>query len=196
MEITAISFTHQTDVVSQKLFDNHIKLYQGYVDKTNEITLKLAASTSADLNAANSTYSAYRGLKRGESFALDGVILHELYFQNLVAANSPIGGRINRLLDQHFGGFDKWKEAFTASAKTARGWCVLAYEQRTRSCRNIVLDSHDDGLVCGAYPLLVLDMYEHAYVADYGTDKASYIDSFIAQIPWGVVEQRAAAVMR
>lgn len=193
MDITTIPFQHQTDVVSKKLFDAHLGLYKGYVDKTNEITLKLAASS--DLGAANSTYSAYRGLKRGESFALDGVILHELYFQNLINENAPLGKRTNSLLDRYWGGYDAWKEAFSASAKTARGWCILAYEQRTQSCRNIVLDSHDDGLVCGAYPLLVLDMYEHAYMTDYGTDKASYIDRFIAHVPWGVVEKRAS-VMR
>jgi len=196
MEITAIPFAHQTEVVSKKLFDEHIKLYQGYVDKTNEISLKLAASTAAELAAANATYSMYRGLKRGESFALDGVILHELYFQNLAVENSPIGHRTNSLMERNWSGFDGWKAAFTASAKTARGWCILAYEQRSQSCRNIVLDSHDDGLVCGAYPLLVLDMYEHAYILDYGIDKAAYIDRFIADIPWSVVEKRAAAVMR
>ena len=196
MEISAIPFTHQTDVVSKESFDNHIKLYQGYVEKTNEIGLKLAASTSADLNAANATYSAYRGLKRGESFALDGVILHELYFQNLVSDNSPLGKRAGYLLDTYWGGFDNWKTAFTASAKAARGWCILAYEQRTQSCRNIVLDSHDDGLICGAYPLLVLDVYEHAYIPDYGIDKAAYIDRFITGAPWAVVERRAATVLR
>ena len=196
MEIAAIPFTHQTDVVTQKLFNNHMTLYQGYVDKTNEISLKLAASNAAEINAANATYSAYRGLKRGESYALDGVILHELYFQNLITENSPIGKRVSHLFDLHWGGFDNWKEAYEASAKTARGWCILAYEQRTQSCLNIVLDSHDDGLICGAYPLLILDMYEHAYMTDYGTDKAAYIKAFVANIPWGVVEKRAAAVVR
>ena len=196
MEITAIHFDYRTDVVSQKLFDDHIKLYQGYVDKTNEVTLKLAASTSADLKAANAVYSTYRGLKKGESFALDGVILHEQYFQNLAADNSPIGNRVSRLLERHWGSFDNWKAAFTATAKSARGWCILGYEQRTASCRNILLDSHDEGLICGAYPLLVLDMYEHAYAEDYGIDKAAYIDRFIANIPWGIVEKRAAAIMR
>ena len=194
MEITAIPFVHQTEVVSQKLFNDHFKLYEGYVDKTNEISLKLAAST--DLDSANATYSTYRGLKRGESFALDGVILHELYFQNLITENSPIGNRTSRLLDRNWGSFDRWKEAFIASAKAARGWCILAYEQRTKTCRNILLDFHDEGLICGAYPLLALDMYEHAYMLDYGIDKATYINRFIASIPWEVVEKRAGAVTR
>lgn len=196
MEITSVPFTHQTEVVSQKLFDNHQKLYQGYVDKTNEITKKLSASTPTDLGAANATYSAYRGLTTAQSFALDGVILHELYFENLVSDNSPIGKRTTMLLDRYWGSYDIWKEAFKAAALTARGWCILAYEQRTGSCRNIVLDSHDDGLICGAYPLLVLDMYEHAYMIDYNVDKGTYIDSFIMHTPWSVVEKRAGAFVR
>ncbi|MCL2400087.1 MAG: Fe-Mn family superoxide dismutase [Defluviitaleaceae bacterium] len=196
MEITAIPFAHQTEVVSKTLFDNHLKLYQGYVDKTNEISSKLTSASHADLAAANATYSIYRGLKKGESFALDGVILHELYFQNLDKEPAALGPRTHHLLDRHFGGFEMWNTAFTASANTARGWCILAYEQRTNTCRNIVLDFHDDGLICGSYPLIVLDMYEHAYMIDYGTDKGRYIQNFIGNIPWGIIEKRAAAFMR
>jgi len=196
MEITAIPFNYQTDVISKKLFDLHITLYHGYVDKTNEISKKLAASTKAELDAANTTYSVYRGLKRGESFALDGVNLHELYFQNLGSAKETRGMKTDEVFDNFWGGYEAWRDSFVASAKSARGWCVLVYEQRTKSCRNIVLDSHDDGLVCGAYPLLVLDMYEHAYMPDYGTDKASYIGKFIDNVSWEVVERRIGAVVR
>lgn len=196
MEITAVPFVYQTEVVSKKLFDNHIKLYQGYVSKINEISPKLKSASHAELAAANATYSSYRCLKRGESFSLDGVILHELYFQNLNKEPAPAGPRTRHLIDQHFGSFDAWSAAFTASANSARGWCILAFEQRTNTCRNIVLDSHDDGLVCGSYPLIILDMYEHAYMIDYGTDKGKYIQNFIANIPWGVIEKRMTAVMR
>lgn len=193
-DVTAINFTHQTDVVSRKQFDAHLTLYKGYVDKTNEVTRKLR--TEPEYSGANATYSHYRGLKRGESYAIDGVILHELYFQNLLNENQPVGKKARYLMDYYFGGIEKWKEDFTACAKSARGWCVCAYEQRTEDCRNILLDSHDDGNICTAYPLIVLDMYEHAYFYDYQTDKASYINRFITAIPWGVIEKRAAAVMR
>ena len=193
--ITAVPFNYHTKVISQKAFNNHITLYHGYVDKTNEITKKLATVSDADLNAANATYSLYRGLKCGERFALDGVILHELYFQNLVSKKSEIGAKTDSLMQLYFGGYKNWQNAFTASAKSARGWCILAYDQRTKSCRNIVTDSHDDGLVCGMYPLLVLDMYEHAYMTDFGIDKASYITKFIENVPWDVVEKRASVLM-
>jgi Fe-Mn family superoxide dismutase len=91
---------------------------------------------------------------------------------------------------------EAWQDAFAATAKSARGWAILAYEQRTQTCRNILLDSHDEGVICSAYPLLVLDMYEHAYFLDFTTDKATYIDGFLAQIPWSVVERRVSLVIR
>lgn len=194
MEITAMSFPYQTDVVTKKQFDDHITLYHGYVDKTNEVTRKLL--TEPEYAGANATWSHYRGLKKGESYAIDGVILHELYFQNLVNENQTAGKKTKYLMDHYFNGMERWKEDFTACAKSARGWCVCAYEQRTDTCRNILLDTHDEGHICTAYPLIVIDMYEHAYFLDFGTDKAAYINRFISRIPWGVIEKRASAVMR
>jgi len=193
MEVIAVPFTFNTDLVSQKAYDEHLTLYHGYVSKTNEITQKLAANP--DLASANSTYSTYRALKRGESFALDGVILHELYFQNLGKGETSTGHHTVKMIEKYFDAFDKWKAEFIASALSARGWCILAYEQRTQTCRNIVLDSHDDGLVCGSYPILVLDMYEHAYFTDYGTDKAKYINKFLDLANWDIVERRCARLV-
>jgi len=193
METTAAPFTYNTGLVSKKAYDEHLTLYHGYVNKTNEIAQKLA--TDPDLASANSTYSTYRALKRGESFALDGVILHELYFQNIYNGGTSIGHSTSKLIEQHFGTFDKWKAEFIASALSARGWCILVYEQRTQTLRNVVLDSHDDGLVCGSYPLLVLDMYEHAYFTDYGTDKAKYINKFLDVVNWDMVERRCARLV-
>jgi Fe-Mn family superoxide dismutase len=192
VEITAKNFEYTTGVVTRKQFDDHISLYKGYVTKTNEITHVLA--TDPQLASANATYSHYRGLKRGQTYALDGVILHELYFENLGEKTAPVGRRAQQTLDSQFGGVDKWKADFTACALSARGWCILAFEQRTGACTNFLLDSHHDGPVVGMYPLVVLDMYEHAYFLDYGTDKTAYINRFISQIPWDAVEKRVMAV--
>jgi len=193
MEAIAAPFTYNTSLVSQKAYDYHLTLYHGYISKTNEITQKLAADP--DMASANATYSTYRALKRGESFALDGVILHELYFQNLSKGETSIGHHTEKLIEKYFDTVDKWKAEFTASALSARGWCILVYEQRTQNFRNVVLDSHDDGLVCGSYPLLVLDMYEHAYFIDYGTDKAKYISKFLELVNWDIVERRCARLV-
>jgi len=193
MEINAMPFTHKTGIVSRKQFDDHITLYHGYVEKTNEITNKLA--TDPQYATANATASHYRGWKRGETYAIDGVILHELYFQNLGSEGGPPGPKMQALVDLYFGGFDKWKEDFIACATAARGWCILVYEQRTKTCRNILLDNHHDGHIATAFPVVVLDMYEHAYFLDYGTDKAAYINRFIAQVAWDAIEKRAGVVV-
>ena len=188
MEAIATPFVYNTGLISQRAYEYHLTLYHGYISKTNEIAEKLA--TNPDLASANSTYSTYRALKRGESYALDAVILHELYFQNLSEGETSVGRRTEELIDKHFGTFDQWKAEFTASSLSARGWCVLAYEQRTQTLRNVLLDSHDDGLICGSYPLVTLDMYEHAYFIDYGTNKAEYISKFLDVINWDIVERR------
>ena len=192
MEITAMPFTYKTGVVTRKQFDDHLTLYHGYVDKTNEITRVL--TEQPEFESANATAGHYRGWKKSEPYAICGVILHELYFQNLGSESAPMGQRVQNLMDKYFGSADRWRDDFAACAKSARGWCVTVYEQRTGTCRNILLDSHDDGYIVTAYPLIVLDMYEHAYFLDYGTDKAAYINRFMAQIPWDVIEKRAAAL--
>lgn len=180
-------FTEDITVVNQAQYDEHLKLYKGYVDKYNEIEEKLASD--ADRKNANATYSTYRGLKRGETFALNGVILHELYFEN-------IGGKtiepsdVLEMISKNFGSFKKWKEDFIAAAMASRGWVLLAYEQRTKSFLNISLDAHDVGNIVLAYPILVIDMYEHAYFLDYGTEKGMYINEFLSNINWDVVQCR------
>ena len=189
----ARAFPYKTSVVTKKQYDEHMALYKGYIDKANEVAAVLASDPR--YAEANATYSHYRGLKRGQSYALDGVILHEQYFQNLGNEKGKPQGKAAAFLEKYFGGYDGWKDCFTACAKSARGWCVCAYEQRSEAGMNILLDSHDDGLIATAFPVIVLDMYEHAYFTDFGTDKAAYISRFIENIPWGVIEKRAAVVI-
>ena len=191
MEV-ARNFINTSDFLSQRQFDEHIKLYKGYVGKVNEITNDLASFEGRD--KANATYSQYRGLKKGESYALDGMILHELYFPLLGSKQTQPMPKTMDIFDDYFGGYENWRSDFVACGLAARGWAVLIYEQRTGSYRNILLDSHDDGLVCGGFPLIILDVYEHAYFIDYGTDKGQYIDKFINSLCWDLVEKKAAIV--
>jgi Fe-Mn family superoxide dismutase len=176
--------------VSEKQFNVHKKLYKGYVDKANE-TSKLLETMKE--KTGNATYSNYRAVKKGQTYALDGVILHELYFSNL-GGKSKCCDRLTRLFDKFFGGYDNWLTDFKACAMSARGWAVLAYEQRSESPLNMLLDTHEDGIIMGAYPLLVLDMYEHAYFIDYANDKEAYFDKFMADINWDTVSERAAVL--
>ena len=189
---TAREFVNTSDFLSQKQFDEHIKLYKGYVDKVNEITDDLASFQGR--SGANATYSQYRGLKKGETYALNGMILHELYFPLLGNKKTHPGPKTKAIFDMQFGGYENWKADFTACGMSARGWAVLIYEQRTCSYRNILMDLHDDGFITGGFPLIILDAYEHAYFMDYGTDKGKYISKFIDSLRWDLIEKKAASL--
>lgn len=160
MKIEAIHFIHDTTAISKKQFDAHMKLYEGYVDKTNQVTEEL--KKDPERSRANATYSKYRGLKKGETYSIDGVILHEAYFQNMTASSCHPGEKATDVFRRFFGSYEDWSADFTACGKAARGWSILVYEQRTRCFRNIAQDLHDEGAIVMAYPLLVMDMYEHA----------------------------------
>lgn len=190
--INPVRFSHTPDVtaVNQKQFDAHYKLYEGYVNQNNKIVEGLKNVSQQELADANTTNGEYRGLKKGETYALNGVILHELYFRNMGGTNKEPCDQLITLIEKYFGTMEEWSKEFIATAKASRGWVVLCYEQRTDSLRNCLLDLHDEGAVYMSIPLIVLDMYEHAYAIQYGIDKAKYIDAFMKNIHWDIVCQR------
>lgn len=162
-------------------------LYKGYVNKVNEVQQKLA---SANRQEANATYSEYRGLKKGETFAMDGVILHELYFENLGGFGGMPEGSLLHRIENDFGSFNDWLQDFRAAGMAARGWVVLAFNPRDRHLHNYLQDAHDQGVIINTAALLVLDVYEHAYFIDYGTRKANYITAFMQNVDWTAAERR------
>jgi len=190
MEFKKIDFTYSEDitVINKEQFDAHMRLYEGYINKMNEIDKLL--KENSDLDLANSTYSKYRGIKRGETFALNGVILHELYFQNIGSPESKPDDTVKKYLIRDFGSFEEWEKQFVATAKASRGWVVLAYDVRSKSFRNISLDAHDVGNIAFSTPILVLDMYEHAYFLEYADKKVDYINNFKKNINWNVINDR------
>lgn len=192
MKIEKMKFDYTNDitVVDRKWYEEHLKLYDGYVNKINEIDEEL--KKNPDYQNANATYSRFRALKRGETFALDGVILHELYFENMGGTMMEPEILTLRSLADSFPSFEDWKQDFIATGKASRGWAILVWEQRSRRFRNISLDSHDMGNVSLSFPILVMDVYEHAYFGQYGTDKAKYINNFMNNINWAVVNRRMA----
>jgi len=163
-------------------------LYAGYVKKLREIAEKLE---KADRSAAAASYSDYRELKVEESFALDGVVLHEMYFENLGGKGSAPQAATLTLIERDFGSYEKWREDFLACGKAARGWVLLARADYDGKLHNFLLDAHNSLVPMGAKPLLVLDVYEHAYFIDYGADRAAYLDAFFRNIDWHKVEERA-----
>jgi Fe-Mn family superoxide dismutase len=191
MEFVKLEFEYSDDVtvINEEQFMAHMRLYEGYINKMNEIDLKLA--TIEDLKDANATYSEYRALKRGETFALNGVILHEYYFENIGEGDTtPDDDTVQKYLSKEFGSFENWKEHFIATAKSSRGWVVLCYDVRSDRFRNISLDAHDLGNIALSIPILVLDMYEHAYFLQYKDNKTEYIHNFMKNIDWSVVSAR------
>lgn len=191
-QIIPVEFPYKDiHAISEKQFEVHMSLYKGYVKKINEIWKKLEDEEYAERAEAAASYSRYRGLKTGETYCLDGVILHELYFANMGGQSNTPSGDALTLINRDFSSFEKWKEDFTACGKASRGWAVLAYDQRSKRLLNFLSDAHDVGVIWTAYPILVMDVYEHAYFVDYASNKAEYIERFIQDINWDVVNNRA-----
>jgi len=174
-------------ILSENQLAQHYTLYEGYVNKTNEIR---TGYETVDRTKANQTYSEFRGLKTEESFALNGVKLHEAYFYNMGGGGGAPHGKIKELMDRDFGSFEKWQEDFKASGIAARGWVVLAFDLDDGRLHNYSQESHNVGAIWAAVPLLVLDTYEHAYTIDYGVKRPPYIDNFMKTIDWDEVNQR------
>lgn len=190
MEFVKLNFKYSDDVtvINQEQFDAHMRLYEGYINKMNEIDMLL--ENDADPEQSNSTYSKYRGIKRGETFALNGVILHEYYFENIGGDEMKPEEFVLNDIVKDFGSYENWQKDFVATAKASRGWVIMCYDMRSERFRNISLDAHDVGNIAKSIPLLVLDMYEHAYFLQYGDKKVDYINNFMKNIDWNIISMR------
>lgn len=177
---------HSLPGLSQMQLDAHYRLYLGYVNKTNEIREKLALASRQE---ASPIYSRYRELKVEETYSLNGIKLHELYFHNLGGGGQP-DGEMSYYLNRSFGSVSNWKDDFLALGLSSRGWGVMAFDLDERELRNFLLDAHNKGSIQRAIPVLVLDVYEHAYFIDYQTDRRAYLNAFFHLIDWNVVNCR------
>lgn len=190
--IEKVQFTYTDDitVINKEQFEAHMRLYEGYVTNINKIDAELVQQDNALREQSNTTFSYYRELKRGETFALNGVILHELYFENIGGTTPKPDQAVFEKIEHDFTDYQDWQKDFIATAKASRGWALLAYDQRSGRYRNISLDAHDLGNIAYSAPVLVLDMYEHAYFLQYADKKADYINNFMKNINWTVVAGR------
>ncbi len=179
-----LKYTKLEGLSEKQLIEHHDILYVGYVKKVDEIEEKLK---SADLVSANATFSDLRALKSEETFALNGVKLHEGYFDNMFEGVSAPAGTVADLIIRDFGSVEHWTAEFKALGLCARGWVVLAYDLDDKRLRNIVCDSHNQGGVWNSVALLVMDVYEHAYFIDYATVRKAYIEAFFKNIDWSYV---------
>lgn len=170
----------------KQLAEHHDVLYAGYVKKWNEIQEKLK---KAERTAANATYSEYGEMKREETFALNGVKLHEGYFNNMVSGGSKPSGIMRQWLAEDFGSFEEWLDDFKALGLAARGWVILAMDLDDGKLYNYLCDSHNQGGVWNAIALLIMDVYEHAYFLDYATSRKAYIEAFVRNTDWAFVDR-------
>lgn len=180
--------------ISDKTIEIHYgKLYQGYVSKTNEILEKISR---ADLANANQVYSEIGELKRQLSFALNGIILHEAYFKCLGGDGEIKEGNLKKAIEDNFSDFENWKTDFVAAGMAARGWVVLAYDFNSDRLANYSCDVHNHGGIWGCAPIIVLDVYEHAYFIDFGSDRKSYIEAYFKNLNWEKIEERFSKVVK
>lgn len=194
-QVTAKSFPsiRQLDGISQRTMEEHYKLYQGYVNKYNEIMRKLGELPEDELKAANQTYSLIRVLKVELSFAIGGIKNHEIYFDILGGAGGRPSGRLLAQIEKDFGSYDRWAADLKASGLAARGWVWLAWDHDHKYLFNYVGDAQNTFPIWNATPILALDTYEHAYFIDYGVNRGSYIDAFLRNVDWANVARRFEA---
>lgn len=175
--------------ISKKTVEEHLKLYQGYVNKCNEIQEKLSQLTDDDYAKANQTYSMIRELKVELTFAWGGVVNHEIYFTHLRGKGGQPTGDVLKQINKDFGSFDAYKKDMKATGIAARGWAWTAWNTREKRLFNYLGDAQNAYPVWKAVPVLALDTYEHAYFIDYGVNRAAYIDVFFDNLDWDAIEK-------
>ncbi|MBI2024294.1 superoxide dismutase [Candidatus Giovannonibacteria bacterium] len=186
-EVKPLKYKSLDGLSEKQLGEHHDVLYAGYVKKIDEIEDKL---NSTDLSSANATFSDLRELKMEETFALNGVKLHEGYFDNMAPGGAKGSSKkILEMIERDFGSYENWEKQFKALGLAARGWVVLSYDLDEKKLKNILCDSHNQGGVWNSVALLIMDVYEHAYFIDYATGRKSYIESFFKNIDWEYVEK-------
>ena len=173
---------------SQTLLNNHFTLYQGYVTNTNKVLDTLAAM----LKEGKVGSPEYAELKRRLGFEFDGMRLHEYYFENLggkVALDKS--GRLGKRLAQDFGSYGDWEKDFRGTAAMRGiGWAILYLDNLAGRLINVWINEHETGHLAGGTPILVLDVFEHAFMIDYGLKRADYIEAFFKNVNWAAVESR------
>ena len=173
---------------SETLFKNHFTLYQGYVTNTNKLMDLLAAM----LKEGKVGSPEYSELKRRMGFEFNGMRLHEYYFDNLGGKGVlDKSGKLGRKLAEDFGSYETWEGDFKGTGKMRGiGWAILYQDNVTGKLLNQWINEHETGHLAGCVPLLVMDVFEHAFITDYGLKRPDYIEAFFTNINWNVVEGR------
>ena len=173
---------------SQTLLNNHFTLYQGYVTNTN----KLLDSLALMLKEGKVATPEYAELKRRLGFEFNGMRLHEYYFENLGGKAPPDrSGRLAKKMAESLGSYEDWERDFKGTgAMRGIGWAILYHDALTGRLINQWINEHETGHLAGGTPILIMDVFEHAFMIDFGLKRADYIEAFFKNIDWSVVEGR------
>ncbi len=173
---------------SEALLKNHFTLYQGYVTNTN----KLLDTLGRMLKEGQAGSSEYAELKRRLGWEFNGMRLHEYYFENLGGkGGAGKDGKLPARLAAEFGSYEAWEKDFRATgAMRGIGWVALYQDAAAGRLVNFWINEHDVAHPAGCNPILIMDVFEHAFMLDYGLKRADYIDAFFKNIDWATAESR------
>lgn len=174
---------------SNSLLKNHFTLYEGYVKATNNLIEKLSNQPTGTQKIA----PEYAELKRRFAWEFNGMRLHELYFENMSKKKTaiPHSAELFEKMKTQFGSYKEWEISFkNTGSMRGIGWTIFCYDAHGDRLINVWIDEHDVGHLAGATPLLVMDVFEHAFVFDYGLKRADYINAFFKVINWDEIQTR------
>jgi Fe-Mn family superoxide dismutase len=173
---------------SDTLLKNHFTLYQGYVNNTN----KLIEALDALAKEGKTATPEFAEVKRRLGWEFNGMRLHEYYFENLGGdGHLDPSGRLAKAISAQFGSVDVWLKEFKATgAMRGIGWVVLYQDLTNGKLINFWINEHDVGHPSGCNPILIMDVFEHAFMIDYGLKRADYIEAFFRNVKWPAVEAR------
>ena len=173
---------------SETLLKNHFTLYQGYVTNTN----KVMDTLDQMLKDGKAGVPEFAELKRRLGWEFNGMRLHEYYFENLgVKGGINKGGKLAKKMAEDFGSYEAWEKDFKAvGSMRGIGWAVLYQDITNGKLINFWINEHDVSHPAGCNPILIMDVFEHAFMIDYGLKRADYIESFFKNINWSVAEAR------
>ncbi len=177
--------------ISDDTLQMHFGLYEGYVKNTNLLNERLGELRAAGKNVGSDP--AFAELVRRLGWEYNGMRLHEYYFDNLTKSPSePKSGKLYNLIGEAYGGFDAWKKDFFATGgMRGVGWAIAYYDTVNGQITNHWITEHQDGNPAGFVPIVVMDVWEHAFIRDYKpADRSKYIEAFFANLSWATSESR------
>jgi superoxide dismutase, Fe-Mn family len=187
------AFEKDLDGISRQTMEDHYKLYEGYCKKSNECR-KVLTEFDYDEIEGNQVYSPLRAVSVDYTFALLGYKNHDLYFGHLGGdGGDPTGRFADKVEDEYPGGVEMWQKAVRKAASAARGWVMVGFDLNDGSVFNYIMDTQNLWAVYNMVPVLALDVYEHAYVRDFGATpdgRKEYVEAFFRNLNWDHVNRQ------